>query len=99
MKQATRTQLDRLLRPRSIALVGVSAKPGSLGECVLANLEDSGYSGKLYLVNPKRPIIHGRTCLGTIEELPTGIDCVVLAFQGQLLLSLCDRVLREPREA
>jgi acyl-CoA synthetase (NDP forming) len=78
----TRANLDRLLRPRSIALVGASAKPGSLGDCVLTNLEDAGYAGELYLVNPKRPVIHGRICLGSIEELPVGIDCAVLAIPG-----------------
>ncbi len=82
----TRANLDRLLRPRSIALVGASAKPGSLGDCVLTNLEDAGYSGELCLVNPKRPVIHGRTCLGSIEELPAGIDCAVLAIPGSAVV-------------
>ena len=82
MERATRRQLDRLLKPRSIALIGVSAAPGSLGECVLTNLEEAGYSGELHLVNPRRPIIHGRTCLGAIEELPAGVDCAVLAIPG-----------------
>ena len=81
-KPKEHTQLDRLLRPRSIALVGASAKPGSLGDCVLTNLEEARYLGDLHLVNPKRPIIHGRTCLGSIEELPAGIDCAVLAIPG-----------------
>ncbi len=82
VKPATRAQMDRLLRPRSIALIGISAKPGSLGECVLTNLEDAGYTGELHLVNPKKPTIHGRDCLGSIEELPAGIDCAVLAIPG-----------------
>lgn len=81
-KGTTRPELDRLLRPHSIALVGASVKPGSLGDCVLTNLEDAGYPGELYLVNPNRPVIHGRTCLGSIEELPAGIDCAVLAIPG-----------------
>lgn len=86
VRQTTRAQLDRLMRPRSIALIGISAKPGSLGECVLTNLEEAHYSGELYLVNPNRPIIHKRTCLGTIEELPTGVDCAVLAIPGSAVV-------------
>ena len=50
-----RRKLDRLLRPRSVALVGASATAGSLGECVFTNLEGSGYCGDLHLVNPRRP--------------------------------------------
>jgi acetate---CoA ligase (ADP-forming) len=86
VKQTTRAQLDRLMRPRSIALIGISARPGSLGECVLTNLEEARYSGELYLVNPNRPIIHKRTCLGTIEELPAGVDCAVLAIPGSAVV-------------
>ena len=82
LKQATRAQLDRLLRPRSIALVGASSTRGSLGDCVLNNLEEAGYPGELHLVNPKRPTIRERTCLGSIEELPVGVDCAVLAIPG-----------------
>ena len=79
---------NRLLRPGSIALIGASATPGSLGECVLDNLEKSGYAGELHLVNPKRPVIRGRASLGSIEELPEGIDCAVLAIPGGAVLAL-----------
>jgi acyl-CoA synthetase (NDP forming) len=79
-------RLDRLLRPRSIALVGASATPGSLGESVLLNLEKAGYAGDLYMVNPKRPVIHGKPSLASIEDLPTGVDCAVLAIPGSAVL-------------
>ena len=85
--EVTRTGLERLLRPRSIALVGASTTPGSLGECVLTNLEENGYRGNLYLVNPKRPVIRGIQCLGSIEELPPGVDCAVLAIPGAAILA------------
>jgi acetate---CoA ligase (ADP-forming) len=86
-KSATaHTNLDRLLRPRSIALIGASSTAGSLADCVVTNLEDGGYRGHLYLVNPKRPVIRGRQCLGSIEELPHGIDCAVLAIPGPAIL-------------
>ena len=81
------TKLDRLLRPRSIALVGASSTAGSLGESVLLNIEDAGFGGDLYLVNPKRPTIHGRTCFGSIDELPPGVDCAVLAIPGTAVVS------------
>lgn len=87
-KQMSRARLERLLRPRSIAIVGVSATPGSLGESVLTNLEGSGYGGEIYLVNPKRPMIHGRGSLGAIEELPEGVDCAVLAIPATAVLNV-----------
>ena len=84
--RATRSPIYRLLRPRSIALIGASSTPGSLGECVLLNLENAGYDGELYLVNPKRPVIRGRSTLGSIEDLPTSIDCAVLAIPGSAVV-------------
>ena len=85
--QAARAKFDRLLRPRSIALVGASATPGSFGESVLANLKNAGFGGELHLVNPKRPVIQGQACLGSIEEMPSGIDCAVLAVPGAAVVA------------
>lgn len=74
------TSIQRLLRPRSVAIVGASANPGALGASVLANLERARYSGEIHLINPKRHEINGRSCLKSIDELPQGVDCAVLAI-------------------
>lgn len=72
--------MDRLLRPRSVAIVGASPTPGSFGASILANLENAGYSGDLYLINPKRAEIGGRHCVASVDDLPEGVDCAVLAI-------------------
>lgn len=72
--------LDRLLKPRSVAIVGASDKPGALGASVLGNLERLGFSGEVHLINPKREEIAGRRCLKGIEDLPLGVDVAVLAI-------------------
>ncbi len=72
--------LERLLRPRSVAVVGASPTPGSLGASVIANLERCGYSGAVHLINPKRDQIGGLPCLKSVEELPLGVDVAVLAI-------------------
>lgn len=87
LKLVARARLDRLLRPRSIAIVGASATPGSLSESVLLNLEAAQYKGELYLINPKRPMVHQKECLGGIEELPQDVDCAVLAIPGTAVLA------------
>ena len=83
---ATQSQIGRLLRPRSIALVGASATPGSLGESVFLNLKNAAFGGDLYLINPKRPLIHGHASLGSISEMPDGVDCAVLAIPAGAVL-------------
>jgi acyl-CoA synthetase (NDP forming) len=72
--------ISRLLRPRSIAIVGASPTAGSLGAGVLANLERFRFGGPLHLVNPRHDRIGERPCVRSIPELPDGIDCAVLAI-------------------
>ena len=43
-------------------------------------------AGDLHFVNPKRPVIHGKQCFGSIEELPPNVDCAVLAIPGTAVL-------------
>ena len=76
----TREGLERLLRPRSVAIVGASATPGALGASVLANLQRMGFRGAIHLINPNRAEIGGRPCLKSIEELPSAVDAAVLAI-------------------
>ena len=72
--------LHRLMRPGSIAIIGASDKPGSLGASVLANLDRAGYAGEIYPVNPKRESLGGRRCYASVEALPEGVDVAILAI-------------------
>jgi len=71
------TPLGRLLRPRSLALIGASAKPFSPGANVLENLDRYGFAGELHLVSRNQKEIGGRACLSSIEDLPIGVDAAV----------------------
>ena len=72
--------INRLLRPRSIAIVGASEKPGALGASVMANLVKNDYPGDIHLINPKRETIDGRPCIPSVEALPEGVDLAILAI-------------------
>ena len=60
----TAAMIARLLRPRSVAVVGASDKPGALGASVLGNLDRNGFSGAVYPINPNRETLGGRACRG-----------------------------------
>ena len=79
-------RLDRLLRARSVAIVGASDRPGALGNSVLRNLERHGFDGDIHLINPKSGDIGGRRCLVSVADLPPGIDAAVLAIPGPSVL-------------
>ncbi|MDB5570547.1 MAG: CoA-binding protein [Hyphomicrobiales bacterium] len=82
----TRAGVARLLRPKSIALIGASPTPGSLGAGVLGNLTRFGYAGDLYLINPNRSEIDGRPCLKSAMDLPEGVDCAIIAVPQAAVL-------------
>lgn len=81
-----RLSLERLIRPRSVAIVGASEKVGALGASVLANLERAGFPGAIHLINPRRAEIGGRPCLASVDDLPEGVDAAVLAIPRAAVL-------------
>jgi acetyl coenzyme A synthetase (ADP forming)-like protein len=78
--------LRGLLEPRSVAIVGASPKPGSVAGTILKNLQDCGYRGGLYPVNPRYDEVFGLPCMPTIEVLPSGVDLAVLAINRKIVL-------------
>ena len=76
----TEHRLDPLLRPSSIALVGVSDKSGSPGRILAGMVLDSDYAGEVYLVNPRYREIRGRSCYPYLESLPVRVEHVVIAL-------------------
>lgn len=79
-RMVTPSGIERLLRPRSVAVIGASDKPGALGASVIANLDRNGFAGEVYPINPKRETIAGRACLTDVAALPDGVDVAVLAI-------------------
>ncbi|MEY4502625.1 MAG: hypothetical protein RIS52_2515, partial [Pseudomonadota bacterium] len=75
--------VERLLRPISIAIVGVSADAGSMGGRALANVEKFAFDGDLHLVSRSNTEVNGRACVPTIDDLPMGIDAMVLALPAK----------------
>src|SRR5258708_12152031 len=62
------TELNRVLNPQNVCIVGASPKTGSFGERVLTNL--AGFGGNVYLVNSKYDRIGERPCYPSMAPLP-----------------------------
>jgi acetyltransferase len=62
--------LEHLFAPKSVALVGASERPGSLGATLLHNLLAGGFKGEVWPVNPKYGQLAGRRCYAGVAELP-----------------------------
>ncbi|KPL68223.1 CoA-binding protein [Erythrobacter sp. SG61-1L] len=85
-KRFTNKQIDRLLRPKSVAVIGASDRHGALGATLLNNLVQYEFAGDIYPVNPKREEIAGLKCYASVDQLPEGIDCAVLAIPRPFVL-------------
>jgi len=80
--------LKRLIDPKVVAVVGASETRGSFGERTLSNM--SGFSGKVFAINPKYQTLLGRPCVPSLAELPERPDCVVLCVARQMVESMIE---------
>src|SRR4051794_24589095 len=71
--------LDHLLAPRSVALIGASDRPGSVGYTMLRNMLGGRYRGRVMPVNPKHASIEGQICYRDVASLPEVPDLAVIA--------------------
>ena len=77
--QATqRHPLDVFFAPRSVALIGATESPGSVGRTLLQNLIGSPFGGTVFPVNPKRPNVLGVKAYPSIADVPDQVDLAVI---------------------
>ena len=70
---------EKLFRPHSVALIGASERPGSVGAVVARNLRRAGFEGELLLVNPHLTNLDGMTVYRDVARLPHPPDLAVIA--------------------
>ena len=93
-RAAARASVAPFLCPGSIALVGASDKPGSIGALLLANLVASGFAGPVYPVNPRHQAIQGITAYPDLASCPQPPDLVVVAVPAPLVAGVVDQACR-----
>lgn len=79
-KHADVASLEPLLNPRSVAVVGASHRPGSIGRTILLNIRDGGFAGRLYAVSPHGGDIEGIACVASVAALPEAPDLAVVTM-------------------
>ena len=83
--------LDRVLAPRSVAVVGAGANPESLGHQVLANIVRGGYRGALYAVNRSGHRIAGVRAYTSLDDVPSSVDVVIIAVPVSAVLGVAQQ--------
>ena len=79
--------LDAIFRPRSIAVIGASRKPNTIGYQILENLVRHGFAGAVYPVNPTAPAVHSIRAYPSVDAIPDEVDLAIIVVPKQ---HVCD---------
>src|SRR5262252_4852546 len=88
---AFRHSLDPIFKPRSVAVFGASATPGSVGSILMHNLLANPFGGVVYPINPKRKAVHGVRCCPDLAALPEQPDLAVIATPAATVPGLIEQ--------
>lgn len=75
----TAQRIEAVLRPASVAVVGASATPGSIGDVLCRNLREGGFRGPVFYVNPRHESIAGEPSYPDVRSLPQAVDVAIIA--------------------
>jgi acetyltransferase len=82
--------LTPLFEPQSIAVIGASETPGSVGGTLVRNIIDGGYKGKLFLVNPRHETVFGHQSYESVESIPQRLDLAVICTKAATVPAIVD---------
>ena len=87
--------VERVLAPRSVAVVGASRRPGTVGATLMTNLRTAGFTGTLHAVNPHGGRIHGQLVHRSVSEIPEPVDLAVIAVAAASVLEAVRECLQQ----
>ena len=82
--------LDSLLRPKSIAVIGASRTPNTIGWQILDNLLAHGYTGAVHPVNPTAGSVHSIRAYPSVEAIPDAVEMAVVVVPKQHVCAVAE---------
>jgi len=78
-------QMNRIMKPDAVAVIGASNEDGKIGNSVMKNLINGGYQGAIYPIHPKADEIMGRKAYRSVKDVPGVIDVAVFAIPAKFV--------------
>src|SRR5712672_1170168 len=78
-------QMNRIMKPKAVAVIGASAENGKIGNSVMKNLINGGYKGEIYPIHPKADEIMGKKAYKSVKDVPGEIDIAVFAIPANFV--------------
>ena len=82
--------IDKIMKPKSIAVIGASTKPKTIGSEIMQRLRDYKFQGDIYPVNPKGGVIEGFQAYTSVAEIPGEVDFAVIIIPQKFVLGAID---------
>jgi acyl-CoA synthetase (NDP forming)/GNAT superfamily N-acetyltransferase len=89
-RSADVASMRHALMPASVAIIGASRRPGSVGRVILRNLTTGGFPGPIYPVNPGAAELDGIPCLPSADALPERVDLAVITVPAATVLGVAE---------
>ena len=77
--------MNRIMKPKAVAVIGASAEAGKIGNSVMKNLINGGYQGQIYPINPSADEIMGLKAYKSVKDVPGDIDVAVFAIPAKFV--------------
>jgi acyl-CoA synthetase (NDP forming)/GNAT superfamily N-acetyltransferase len=98
-RSADVASLRHVLTPDSVAVIGASRRPGSVGRAILQNVIGAGFPGQVYAVNPGAAELDGVPCVPSAAALPEQIDLAIIAVPADAVLGVAEECGRREVKA
>ncbi|WP_199231579.1 acetate--CoA ligase family protein [Azospirillum sp. TSO35-2] len=78
-------QMNRIMKPDAVAVIGASSEDGKIGNSVMKNLINGGYQGRIYPIHPKADAVLGYKAYRSVKDVPGDIDVAVFAIPAKFV--------------
>lgn len=84
-------QLDAIMKPKSVAVIGASTKARTIGSEIMTKLVDYKFNGEIYPINPKADTVNGLKAYKSILDVPGKVDLAVIVVAKNFVLDVIDQ--------
>ncbi len=95
MSGCTLSKLHTVFHPKSVAVVGASTRPGTVGNDIFRNLIFKEFHGAVYPINPKARSVLGVRCYPTLRDVPDPVDLAVVIVPAAAMLEVVDQAVEK----
>ncbi len=85
--------LDPIFSPKTVAVIGASRNPDSIGHALTHNLISDGFCGAIYPVNPKAKVVHSIPAYARLRDIPERVDLAVISVPQKLVEGIVDECI------